>query len=265
MFGNEDIEIWLIQKQLAQLYRDWFGTFNDFIEVQKEKEVELNVLSSLMSLTGDLSSGVPLSGPIMEPLFKGISIYINSLGKNKKKLRSESEEMFLLTAKISQFNYDKNLIESEWGSITKELEELQKHFEDVLVQNLKLLSIEEKVLKSMFTQETDADRKYNYSTFLRQKSANIVLDQKANNPKEWKELIYFQLMDIQALKLNFGRLTFRISENLNKYAILISKYKSDPQIGGEVFKLDSKLTELRQTFDSTFTPMEYINSATRDV
>lgn len=58
--------------------------------------------------------------------------------------------MFLLTAKIAQFTHDKNLIENEWPSITKELEELQKHYEVILKQNLQFLSVYKKDFKNNF-------------------------------------------------------------------------------------------------------------------
>ncbi len=244
-------------------YQVWYGKFSEYIDKQKGKEAGLNVLSSLITLTGDLSKGTPFSGPITEPLFNGIASFINTLGNSKKELRIESEKMFLLTAKISQFTHDKDLIESEWGSITNELEELQKHYDDILKQNLKLLSIDENDFKAKFSKENDANKRYEYLTLLKLKSAELVLNQKTNNSKEWKEIIYFQLMDVQALKLSFGRITFKISENIARYKILIAKYKADPQIGGEVSKLETKLTDLKETFDRAFEPIDYINSATR--
>jgi len=44
---------------------------------------------------------------------------------------------------------------------------------------------------------------------------------------------------------------------------LISKYKNDPDIGKNVHAMESKLLELVNTFESTFSPMEYISAATR--
>lgn len=244
-------------------YQIWYGKFSEYIEKQKGKEAGLNVLSSLITLTGDLSKGAPFSGPITEPLFTGISSFINTLGNSKKELRIESEKMFLLTSKVAQFTHDKDLIESEWSSITKELEELQKHYDDILLQNLKLLGIVEAEFKRDFSKENDASKRYDYLTSLKLKSAGLVSDKKTANPKDWKEIFYFQLMDVQALKLRFGRITFSISENIVRYKALITKYKSDPQIGAKVATLETKLNDLKETFDRAFEPIDYINSATR--
>lgn len=55
----------------------------------------------------------------------------------------------------------------------------------------------------------------------------------------------------------------RISENISRYSSLIGKYKNDPDIGKNVMAMESKLQELMNTFESTFSPLEYISAATR--
>ena len=114
-----------------------------------------------------------------------------------------------------------------------------------------------------FSNESDAKKRYDYLTYLKQKVAEEVANEKMKNASEWKEKIYYQLMDVQALKLRFGNITFKISENISQYGSLINKYKNDDQIGSKVANLESKLTDLKNTFDGAFDPAEYINSATR--
>lgn len=244
-------------------YQAWYKKFNEYIESQKTKEVGLTMLSSLLKISGDLTKGVPFSGPIMQPLFNGMTSYINTLGAKKKDLRAESEKMFLLTAKVAQFTHDKEQLEHEWTSIAKELEELQKHYDDILKQNISMLQVDPSEFKLKYSKENDASKRYDYLTLLRQGSAEVVFNQKQLNAKEWKETIYFQLMDVQALKLGFGRITFKISESIESYHTLISKYKEDTQIGNKVAMLETKLTDLKETFDRAFEPIDYINSATR--
>jgi len=65
------------------------------------------------------------------------------------------------------------------------------------------------------------------------------------------------------LKLRFGQLTFDIRGILEKYQELVKKYRNDPEIGMKVQGLEVKLNALSDTFDGTFEPTEYINSATR--
>ena len=179
-------------------YREWFKSFNEYVEKEKKKDAGLNVLSSLLSLTGNLTKVTPLAGPLMQPFFSGISSYINT---QKKDEREASEKMYLITAKIAQFTHDKNNVEHEWTSITKELDELQKHYTEILNQNTKLLGIKTSDFKTKFSKENDANKRYNYLTFLRQQSGNFVAEQKKENPKDWKEGIYFQLMEVQSLTL----------------------------------------------------------------
>ena len=98
---------------------------------------------------------------------------------------------------------------------------------------------------------------------LAQNASDLVAKRKTAAPKDWKEPIYYQEMDVQALKLRFGRITLRISENMDKYTDLIKKYKTDPDLGAKITSLESKLTELKDMFDKTFDPVDYISSANR--
>ena len=244
-------------------YNDWYKKFYAYIQKEKTQEATLNVLSNLISLTGDLAKGAPFGGPLVNSLFSGIGSFINSLGNGKKELRAESEKMFILTAKLSQFTHDKDLIESEWESITKELKGLQEFYDDILNQNLALIQVANSEFLRKFSNEYDANKRTKYLISLAQKGSDLVSNQKTANPKDWKESIYYQMMDVQSLKLRFGRITFTISQNIGRYSELIKKYKNDPDVGTKVQSLETKLNELQDTFDKTFEPLDYINSATR--
>ncbi len=245
-------------------YQQWYKEFSGYVQNNKNSEAKLMVLNNLLNLTGSVAKGLPLAGPITEPLFSGMAMFINSLNTRKDaQLREQSERMFSLTAKLAQFTHDKNLVEHEWDALTKELAELQKHYNEVLTQNLKILNVDPKEFEARFTREQDANRRYQYLTLLRQRAADVVALQKNNNPKEWKNATYYQMQDIQALKLRFGQLTFNISENINDYKSLFEKYSEDNQIGGKVKALEAQLAELKRVFDSAFEPIDYINSATR--
>ncbi|MDN3670334.1 hypothetical protein QWY93_13485 [Echinicola jeungdonensis] len=71
------------------------------------------------------------------------------------------------------------------------------------------------------------------------------------------------MAEIQSLKIRFGGITFRISENINKYNELIKKYKESKHIGPRIIELESKLISLQNSFDKAFKPLEYINSANK--
>lgn len=244
-------------------YQSWFNGFSSYVEKEKAKEPTLNVLSNLLTLTGDLTRGAPLAGPLTQTMFSGINLYINSMGKGKTEMRSQAEKMYIITAKLSQFTHDKNLIEHEWENITKELKELQLIFDTVLTTNLKMLQITRPEFHRNFTNEYDANKRIHYLSRLSGMASGKVERELNANPKEWKEVIYYQMMDIQALKISFGRLTQRISENITRYSGLITKYKNDPDIGKNVVAMESKLYELINTFESTFNPVEYIMAASR--
>ncbi|HEX9514050.1 MAG TPA: hypothetical protein VF939_26345 [Puia sp.] len=244
-------------------YQEWYKKFYEYIEKQKDKEPSLNVLHDMIQLTGNLSSGVPITGPVFQALCLGINSYIASLGARKKELRDQSQKMFLLTAKLSQFDYDKDLVEQQWDIVTKELEKLQIHYDTILNQNLSLLRIAEGAYLQRFSRENDAEKRYQFLTELRKTASGLIADRKAADVKSWKQPIYYELMDVQSLKLRFGEITFDIRGIISKYDELIHKYRNDPEIGFKVQALEIKLNALSDTFDGAFEPTEYINSATR--
>jgi hypothetical protein len=244
-------------------YQEWYKKFFAYIEKEKEKDPALNVLHDMVQMTGNISSATPIAGPVCQALFLGIDSYITSLGNKKKELKEESQKMFLLTAKLSQFDYDKDLIEQQWDIVTNDLGKLQIHYDTILNQNLALLKVSKLEYAHHFAKETDAEQRYQFLTELRKNASGLVTDRKAADVKNWKQPIYYELMDVQSLKLRFGELTFDIRGIISRYNDLVFKYKNDPEIGLKVQALGVKLDAMSDTFDSAFDPTEYINSTTR--
>ncbi|MBS1916771.1 MAG: hypothetical protein JST87_10880 [Bacteroidetes bacterium] len=244
-------------------YKDWYKKFHEYIEKNKDKSVSLSVLTNMVDYSATISSSIPLGGPLTALFFSGVEDYIHSIGKKQKQLRDDSEKMFLLTTKLSQFAHDKSNIEHDWDDITKQLNEMHIHYDTVLSQNLKSLGISPAEFNTKFNNESDADKRYAYITAIRRKAADVVASQKTSVPKDWKENIYFSLMDVQALKLGFGQITFRMRENMDNYNTLLKQYSNDPDIGKKINVLEKKLDELKEVFDNAFNPLDYLHSATR--
>jgi hypothetical protein len=244
-------------------YQEWYKKFYEYIQREKEHEASLAVLNDFVQVTGNITSATPIAGPVSQALFLGINSYISSLGSKKKELRDQSQKMLLLTSKLSQFNYDKDLVEQQWDIVQKELEKLQIHYDTILSQNLSLLRVPEGEYAGRFNRETDAEKRYQFLTQLRKDASQLVTDRKATDAKSWKQPIYYELMDVQSLKLRFGDLTFDIRGILSEYSKLVFKYRNDPEIGLKVQALEVKLNALNDTFDAAFDPNDYINSATR--
>lgn len=244
-------------------FQDWYKQFNTYLQNNKEKSPMLSITSSLLNVTGSLTSAVPLTGPITSALFSSMTSYIDNMGKKEKDLKAQSEQMLALTMKLSQFNYDKDQIEHEWETITKELNDLQSKYDKSINANLKTLQINHAEFAANFTKENDAEKRYLYLTDLRKKAADFVSKEKNDNPKEWKQLVFIPMNEVQALKLRFGQITFRISQNIVKYSELFAKYRNDSQIGSRVKDLEVRLKDLQETFDKAFDPLDYINSANK--
>src|ERR1700744_4107721 len=139
-------------------YQDWYKKFYEYVEKEKDKDPALDVLNDMVQLTGNISGTVPIAGPVSQAFFLGINSYIASLGSRKKELKQQSQKMFLLTAKLSQFDYDKDLVEQQWDIVTKELEKLQIHYDTILNQNLALLRVSPDGDKRGTSREPDADQ-----------------------------------------------------------------------------------------------------------
>ncbi len=244
-------------------YAAGFVKFKAYIEKIKDHSATLKAVSEVVQSTGNISFGIPLVGAYSQLLFSGMADYVNSIGHKKREQKAEAEKMFALTTTLSQFATDKNLVENEWGGITQSLEEMQVYYDSTLNCNLRMVNVSRCDLTNEFTRESDASKRYIYLTVLRQKAADHVLEMKAKNPKDWKEDIYYQLMDVQALKMKYGDLTYRMRTHIDKYSVLINKYKANKNIGTHVAQLDEKLNHLKATFDDAFEPTQYVHAATQ--
>lgn len=243
-------------------YAAWFKEFEKFIEDNKKEDAKLAAVSHIINVTGNLAQGTPFTGMFAGSLFDGIGAFINSIGKRDKELRERSLEMFKLTTSVSQFTHDKDLIETEWKAITKSLNELQELQNKAMEENIvKLLGIKREDFQRNFTDETDAKKRTQYIIGISNIAENKIADAKKKNPENWKQDYYNQMVTVQNLKIRFGTITFRILENLDKYKILIDKYKQDQYLKDRATQLELKLDLVRNTFESTFNPQDYIRAS----
>ena len=243
-------------------YTAWFKNFEKYIEDNKGSEAKLAALSNIMQVTGNLAEGTPFTGMFAGSLFDGIGLFINSLGSRDRELREKSLKMFKLTTLVSQFTHDKDLIETEWNAITKSLDELKEIQHNAMEENIvKILGINRVDFKKNFTDETDAKKRTQYILDISKIAEDKIVEEKNKNPENWKQDYYNQMVAVQNLKIRFGTITFRIMENLNKYKLLINKYKNDELLKDRIAQLDSKLISVRNSFESTFNPQDYIKAS----
>ena len=237
--------------------------------VSMDKEIKplvlFNATKSFFATLGETAD--PMNYPGYQDWYKRFYAYIEK-EKDHDPALDVLHDMVTVTgnitgSKLSQFDYDKDLVEQQWEIVTKELEKLQIHYDTILNQNLALLNMKPQEYQRRYDRETDADKRYEFLTELRKRASALVTDRKTADVKNWKQPIYYELMDVQSLKLRFGDITFDFRGILSKYNELIAKYRKDPEIGLKVQELEVKLNALNDTFDQAFDPTEYINSATR--
>ena len=243
-------------------YAAWFKEFEKYIEANKKDEARLAALSHILNVTGNLAEGTPFTGMFAGSLFDGIGSFINSLGKRNKDLREKSMKMFKLTTTVSQFTHDKDLIETEWKAITKSLDELKELQDKAMEKNIvDILGVDRQEFQKNFTDETDAKKRTQYILNISKIAENKIGEEKNRNPENWKQEYYNQMVTVQNLKIRFGTVTFRIMENLSKYKTLINKYRNDENLKDGVAQLDLKLDLVKNSFESTFNPQDYIKAS----
>ena len=243
-------------------YQQWFGKFKGYIEEEKEDDAKLEALNHMLQVTGDLAKGTPFTGMFAGSLIDGISQFVGSLNRRDKELREKSIKMLKLTTSISQFTHDKDLIETEWEGINKNLNELKELQQEAIEDNLvQILGISRNGFTEKFTNETDAKKRTQYILDISKIAENKIVEERKTNPENWKQEYHDQMLTVQILKIRFGMLTFRILENLEKYEKLIVKYENDPFLKDEMKNLRLKLDLVRNSFESTFNPQEYIRAS----
>lgn len=243
-------------------YAVWFKEFEKYIEDNKKDEAKLSALSHILNVTGNLAEGTPFTGMFAGSLFDGIGSFINSLGRRDRDLREKSLKMFKLTTTVSQFTHDKDLIETEWKAITKSLDELKELQDEAMEKNIvEILGINRNEFKKNFTDETDAKKRTEYILNVSKIAENKIAQEKTKNPENWKQTYYNQMVAVQNLKIRFGTITFRILENLDKYKGLINKYKNDEFLKDRVAELNLKLDLVKNSFETTFNPQDYIKAS----
>ncbi len=243
-------------------YRDWFGKFKSYVAEERKNDARLEALNHMLEVTGDLAKGTPFTGVFAGSLFDGISQFIGSLNRRDKELKDQSMKMLKLTTSIAQFTHDKDLIETEWEGINKSLNELKELQNKALEENLvNILDIKKTDFTNNFTNETDAKKRTQYILDISGIAENKIAEERKTNPENWKQEYHDQMLAVQNLKIRFGMLTFRILENLDKYEKLIDKYQNDPLLKDEMKNLKLKLDLVRNSFESTFNPQEYIKAS----
>jgi hypothetical protein len=249
-------------------YKEFLKDFKIYISKEQDKEAMFEVVNSLLTMTGDLTKGIPFSGPVAQTMISSTATFVSTLGNKKKEMRQKGDLMLQITAKTAQFTHDKELIADQQVVLDKELNELQAQYIKLLDNNAQLLGITLDNMQNGFFNEQDSNKRLAYLNSLSNKAGSYVGHAKqtakadSNTPNsEWKNEVYKQMISAQQLKIRFGLVLVSMKENLNQYQELIDKYKADPQIGIRVQGLESSLKQVQGNFEETFSPANYVLAA----
>ncbi|MEW7280683.1 hypothetical protein ABW636_19000 [Aquimarina sp. 2201CG1-2-11] len=242
----------------------WYSKFKVYLNDTKKQDAFLNIATNILDKAGDFSKEFGITGTVSDILFSSVSMFIQSLGgKKKKKIREESEKMFRLIMTLSQFSTDKNLIENEWDEIEKQLTELKELQDTTLNKTLNFLGISKSDFTSYYINETNAIQSLNYLNQIKNVAGEKVAKRRKTKADIWKDEIFLEMNTVQSLKIRFGQTTTSIDSNIQRYKGLITKYKTDDNIGNKISGLESKLTRLDNAFDDNFRPQKYVSDAIR--
>ena len=111
--------------------------------------------------------------------------------------------------------------------------------------------------------ESDAFKVLDYLNRISLQAGAYVTELKVRQPKSWKDKLYYEMMDIQALKMQFGGKVSIIRDNINKYALLLDRYKTDADLKSRIQNLASLLKQVDETFDKTYPVSDYLMASSR--
>lgn len=238
-------------------YKKWNDIFKIYVEEHKEKDATFTLLSSLAATDSLNTEFIPA------PFYTGITYYINDLPNRKKELKAESQNIFMLDLKIAHFTHDKQQLVNNWLSILTDLEDLQKVYDNVINRNLSMLALSEIEFKNALSNVVDINQKTDFAASVAVKAAAYIASQKNTNPTDWKQSTYYQMMDVQNLRIKYGNLAYTIYQHIKNYKTLALKYKTDTQMGTKATSLETQLDDISAVFDKAFVPADYINATTR--
>ncbi|MEI6949654.1 hypothetical protein V9K67_20875 [Paraflavisolibacter sp. H34] len=245
-------------------FNNWKIEYEKWYSKQNSNDQMLDLVNSSVKLVSDATSKVPLYGSIVQTVSSGISALVGSFKKNYKVLAERTPQMLKLLNAASQFEYEKSVIDHEWELINKELCQLQIEDSLLLAEQLTYYGISQNAYKSKYLEENLDNRRESFKNSCRIIIANkfAVSDTLKETKGKWKGQVEVYMYKVQSLRLRFGQLTLRMLSNIDRYKSLISVYSNNDKFPKEfrvkLTGLESTLTRVKETFNSSFQPEKYI-------
>jgi hypothetical protein len=246
-------------------YDAWFKTLKEEIEKNERGLIVLESASKLLGLSGATSPTMrfDLSGPLVSTIFTSAALIVDNLGTKKKDFQKASQEMLGVTLVLGQYNNDKSIIEKEWESILKDLDDLKSTYQILLRQNLEILGIDSVKFNKRYSLEDDADKRRLYLNELAELCKVSVEVEKNSNPSEWKSKYYYPMNEIQSIKIRYGSLIGRMQMNIERYEALFEKYDKSTIMADKLRDPKQSLNSLKKVFNETFNSERYIRSSVK--
>lgn len=243
-------------------YSEWYQKFKKYVKNNEKDDIRMEYTLKLMDHTKDFAMGIPVSGPAIATILDGINVFIRSLRSRDREMREESKILFKTTMELAQFNQDKERIDLESQKIEESLDEFGKEYLVLLTKVVKKYDtweiFESKCLNS---QSEYQQEKYMTETFHSSVNQNI-RKQIEDKPFDWKTELYFDMQDIQEMRITFGRLLLRKSENIKQYGELIKKYKNEGDITAtKMGNIYDSYQPYQVKFDKTYNGRAYIENS----
>jgi len=245
-------------------FKDWYDRFKLYITENKDKDARFSVLASLLTTGGQVVGKIPTIGPIAIPFFNGISKFIDMFSGRSEKDKIEREkatEMLTLMSRINQFDYSINAFESGWQILKAELDSIKSKYSRILFKNIRKINLTAEQLNEGYINETLLSNRNAFCNRCTDSCAKLVEREKQKDEINWKNYFYGDMMEVQALRVQFGILTSRMGEYLKGYDKVLKVYQEDPILKENISRSQSSLKILQRAFSTIFSPTKYIEQS----
>lgn len=257
----------LTNLQNYQDFSTWKEEYDKWYARQSDRDQMEQMLNNSINLISNVSNNVPLYGSIVQSVSYGITAMVTSLNKKDRKLANETPKMLNLLNSISQFSYQKSMIDNEWEEINEELFQLKNENHKLLKEQMQYYGLDSSLFRSNYLEETLDNVREDYKNKCRKAISDklLQLDCEEANRGKWMSQVEVYMYKVQALRLRFGHLTLRMIDNIDRYRTLIGIY-SDPtkfpaEFTHKLVQLQTSLNAVQSKFYASFNPEKYIEES----
>lgn len=245
-------------------FNQWKKEYRKWYSKNKGSEEIYTIINNSIKMISDTSNKIPVFGSVVQTITSGLSSIIERFGRREKKLKKLTPKFITLLNTISLFEQQKSIIDYEWKSIEKELNELNVENKKLLNSQLNYYGLEKSDFVANYMNTTLDKKRDQFKKKCIMMINDKVKSAELKKDKSWLGEIETYMYKVQAIRIRFGELTYKMQENLNRYNELIDTYNTNifpVEFKNKLVNLRSSLNQVRKTFNDSFKPQTYIEDS----